>query len=150
MKNTIIIILTLVMLGLTVGSFAVAQKSQEGLVSCGRNDSLPANPTVQQRKEKQCKLSDLIYLLARIINFLLAWAWLISIFYIMWAGYNMITAAGNAEGIATAKTTFSHAIIGFFLIMGSYLLINWIVSLLTGDSTPRAGSLKNILDLFGL
>jgi hypothetical protein len=145
MTNKFRIFIASLVLGLSVFSFASAQS--QGLVTCNRNDNLPANPTVEQRKDNQCKLTDLIYLIERIINFLLAWAWLISIFYVMWAGYNMLGSGGNAEAITSAKTTFSHAIIGFFLIMAAYLLINWVVSLLTGDSTPREGAFEIIRNL---
>src|SRR5258708_208318 len=126
------------LLGLTFANLAAA-----ALVNCGGY-----NP--DGTAQTACEIKDLVFLIERIINFLLAWAWLVSIFYVMWAGYNMIFSGGNSEAIISAKTIFRNAIIGFFIIMGSYLLINWVVSLLTGDSTPRPGSFDIIRSLLPL
>ena len=145
------ILVVCLLLGLTFASVSYA-----ALVNCGRASQLPANFNSLSQVEKtaalkanQCKPSDLIFLIERIINFLLAWAWLVAIFYVMWAGYNMITAGGNSEAIDSAKTTFRNAIIGFFLIMGAYLLINWLVGLLVGvsDSRPEQGAFGIIRNL---
>jgi len=125
----------------------MASFASAALVNCGQASNLPDKPTPEQIQANECKLSDLIFTIERIINFLLSWAWIIAIFYIMWAGYNMMFAAGNSEDIESAKKQFRNAIIGFVLIMASYLLINWIVSLFTGQGDPRAGSFKALQDL---
>jgi hypothetical protein len=61
----------------------------------------------------------------------------------------MISAGGNEEEITKAKGTLSNAIIGFFLIMAAFVLINWIVSLLSGDGVPRIGALMQAFNLIG-
>jgi hypothetical protein len=124
------VFLVCLLLGLTVANFASAQ-----LVNCGGQG------------QTECQIIDLVHLIERIINFLLAWAWLVSLFYIMWAAYNMLGSGGNTEKLEGAKSTLSHAIIGFFLIMAAYLLINWVVSLLTGNAEPRGGSFDVIRSL---
>jgi len=126
-SKNIQIFLACLLLGLSMANFASA-----ALVTCGGYND---NGTPQT----DCKLTDLIFLINRIINFLLSWAWIISMFYIMWAGYNMIFAGGNEEALSAAKTQFSHAVIGFVLIMASYILVNWVVSLFSGTGNPADG-----------
>jgi hypothetical protein len=130
MNSKVLLFVGFLLFGLTVANLASAD-----LVNCGGPG------------ETACTVTDLIFLIERIINFLLAWAWLFSLFFILWASYNMIAAGGNSEALDSAKSTLSHALIGFFLIMAGYLLINFIVGLLTGDSNPRAGAFDSIMDL---
>ena len=56
----------------------------------------------------------------------------------------MLDNGGNEESIATAKTSFKQAVIGFFLIMASFVLINFIVSILFGSGQPREGVFQEI------
>ena len=94
-----------------------------------------------------CTIPDLIQTVVRIINFLLAWAWLIAIFFVAWAAYGFISSTGNEEAIATAKGTFSNAITGFFLIMAMFILINWFAAAFTGGNLLDPLSLENILKI---
>lgn len=120
---------------LLFANFASAQ-----LVNCGGY-----NP--DGSRQTDCAVSDLIFTIERIINFLLAWAWLLAVFFILWGGWEMINAGGNEEGITKGKDTFKHAIIGFFLIMAAYLLVNLFVGLLTGTGVPGAGAFDAIRGL---
>lgn len=112
-----------------------ANFSYAALVTCG-------GPT-----QPPCQISNLIETIVRIINFLLAWAWLIAIFFVAWAAYGFISSTGNEEAITKAKGTFSNAITGFFLIMAMYILINWFAAALTGGDLMSALSLENILKI---
>ena len=110
-----------------------ANYAQADLVKCGG----PA-------PEAPCTIPDLIKTVVAIINFLLSWAWLVSTLFIVWSGWNMLDTGGNEENIATAKTSFKQAVIGFFLIMASFVLINFIVSILFGSGQPRVGTFEEI------
>jgi len=113
-----------------------ANISSAALVNCGGTGQSP------------CQISDIIYLIARIINFLLASAWLISLFMILWAAFTLLGSSGNEEEVTAGKETLRHAIIGFFLIMISYLLINWTVSALIGK--PESGPTDAFQGIFNL
>ena len=113
---------------LIISGLLIADAASAQLVNCGRTG------------QTDCQVNDLIFIVERIINFLLSWAWIVSIFYIMWAGYNMMFSAGDSEALQTAKDKFRHAVIGFVLIMVSYILVNWIVSLFSGPSEARSGA----------
>lgn len=120
-KRTWIAISTMI---LALGLFALPAAA--AIVNCGGYDAnrAPQNP---------CGLGDLVQTVVNIINFLLAWAWIISMFFILWAAYTMIGSGGNEEEITKGKETFKHAILGFFLIMAAFLLINWVIAVLTAQ-----------------
>ena len=117
-----------------------AHPASAALVNCGHYDSAG--------NLDKCDIADLILTVVNIINFLLAWAWLLSMFFILWAAYTLIGSGGNEEAIAKGKGTFKNAIIGFFLIMAAYLLINWIIAALTG--MPINTTTDALLKSFGI
>ncbi len=112
----------------------VGQFAHAAFVTCGGRN---ADGTLQPA----CEISDLIFLVIRVINYLFGFAGLVAMGFIVWAGYGMVTAGGNEEKIAGAKTALSHAIIGFFLVLLAFVLIDAIVSLLGGFS------LKELFDI---
>ncbi len=124
----------LILLATLLGVFLYVNYAHAQLVTCGGPGQSP------------CQIRDIIYLINRIINFLLSWAWLIALFMILWSAFTLGGADGNEETITVGKETLKKAIIGFFLIMISYVLINWIVSALVGRS--EAGSFDAIYNGF--
>jgi amino acid transporter len=114
------------------------QPAQAALVKCGGYN-------MDGTAQPPCKLADVAISIQYIINFLLSGAWLVAIFFIMWAGWGFVNAAGNQEKISEAKKTFSNAVIGFFLVMAVYLLLNAIIFVLTGVDVKDL--LKNYLDI---
>lgn len=121
-----------------LGLFLFVNVGFAAVVTCGKTVDNP----------KECTLVDLVYTVVNIINYLLAWAWLVAIFFIVYSGYGMATSAGNEEKLTTAKAGLDNAITGFFLIMVSYLLINWAVGVLAGPNAPGAGQgfLQKLID----
>jgi len=55
---------------------------------------------------------------------------MVAMLFIIWGGWGMVTAGGNEEKITAAKSVFSHAVIGFFLIMVAFILLDAIVLIL--------------------
>ena len=115
-KRKIIIVATVSLLFIILLPFVQAQAA--GLVGCTDN----------------CSLWDLVLVVVRLINFLLAISGLVAMIFIVWGGWGMITAAGNEEKITTGKATLSNAVIGFFLILVAWVLIDAIVNILAGGS----------------
>jgi ABC-type Fe3+ transport system permease subunit len=142
MKDKSKIILSIVAVCAVFFLFAYSNFAQAALVNCGgyQANGSPQNP---------CKLYDIVISIQNIINFLLSAAWLVAVLFIMWSGWGFLNAAGNQEKIGEAKKTFSNAVIGFFLVMAVYLLLNAIVGNLTGK--PATGLPTDILpDYFNL
>lgn len=136
MKSKIKIALNLV---LPLLLLFVANYAQADLVKCGG----PSDPN-------GCTIPDLLKTIVAIINFMLSWAWLVSTLLIIWGGWGMLTSGGNAENIEGAKATFKQAVIGFFLIMASFVLINFIVAILFGSGQPTAGVFDTLFGQFNL
>jgi hypothetical protein len=128
-SKTKLLFAVFILASLFVGQFASA-----AFVTCGGHN---ADGTIQ----KECELSDLILTVIHIINYLFALASFVAMVFIVWGAYGMITAGGDEEKISGSKTVFSQAVIGFFLVLVSFLLIDAIVSLLGGYS------LKQLFDI---
>lgn len=159
MKNFLVKFLSICILATTIlfsSSLVFAQPATPsptpeaeptGLIKCGKSSELPPDATPEQRKSNECTLTDLLQLVLNIINFLLSWAWLIATLMIVWAGWGMINAGGNDEAISAAKTTLTNAIIGFALILMSFVLLNFVVSMVTGEGTFGTQKLLEAFDL---
>jgi hypothetical protein len=117
-----------------------ANYAQADLVKCG-------GPTAG---EQACTIADLIKTIVAIINLLFSWAWLVSTLLIVWGGWGMVTAGGNAENIEGAKTVFKQAVIGFFLIMASFVLINFVIGILFGDGRGAGAAFVEVFSQFKL
>lgn len=74
-------------------------------------------------------IGDLIVV---VLNSALAFAGIIIVVMIIFAGYKFITSRGDAAAIDSARKTIIFAIVGLFVIMLSYAFISLIVTLLTG------------------
>ncbi|OGE81783.1 MAG: hypothetical protein A3E98_01530 [Candidatus Doudnabacteria bacterium RIFCSPHIGHO2_12_FULL_48_11] len=122
MKNKFILSICLVLLGLTVFSFVAAQ-GETGLVPCGQRGS-----------NNECTLPHLVVLTMRVINFFVGISWIVAMFFMFWGSYGMVAAYGNQEKLTEAKGTFKDAVIGFFLIIIAFLLINFTVLAMTGKN----------------
>ena len=103
---------------LTLASPVFAQ--DKGIVNCGDH----------------CQLGDLVLIIVALINYLFALSGFVTMVFIVWNAWGMITAGGDEENITKAKKGFSHAIIGFFLVLMAWVLIDAIISILGG---PKHG-----------
>src|ERR1700733_5868579 len=89
------------------------------IVGCGHNQA--------GENQNPCTIGDLIGTIKYIINFLLSWAWLVAIFLIVVSGFRMIIARGDTEAISSAKTSLNNAIMGFIIILLSFIILNLVV-----------------------
>ena len=69
---------------------------------------------------------DLPTLIRNVISILLVIAGVVAMIYLIVAGYQYITAGGNAEQATLARQGILNAIIGLVVIFASYLIINFI------------------------
>lgn len=56
-----------------------------------------------------------------------------------WAGFLMITAAGNMSQIQKGKGIFSNVLIGFIIMLAAWLIIDTILSMLVDQSFLQTG-----------
>ena len=117
--NKILIVLIIISLVLPFTVFAqVKAGGAEGfsLVPCGSGGKDP------------CKFSDIIILIIRLINFLLAASAIVAMYHVLLAGWGMMTSLGNPEKIMAAKTGLEKALVGFAIVLLSFAFINLLVT----------------------
>lgn len=97
--------------------------SARGLVPCGgyKDDA----STI---REKPCTVEDVFVLSAKLINFLVATAGFYAVVWIVYSGFGMVLAAGNEESLSKHKKGLTNAIIGFFIVIVAFTLINTVIN----------------------
>ncbi len=83
-------------------------------------------------------------LITNIIRILLIVAGIVALIYMIVGGYQYMTAGGNAEQAAAARTTILNAIIGVIIVFASYAIITWFMGTFIGTTpsptpTPTPG-----------
>lgn len=90
-----------------------------------------------------CKACHLIELANNIINFLIVISVLIASILFAWAGFIMVTSAGNMSKVKKAKDIFVDVLIGIIIVLSGWIIVNTVMSILVGD-TLFGGSWKTI------
>lgn len=72
------------------------------------------------------KIGDLI---SRLLLFIIPAAGVILLFVLIWGGYDFIISQGNAEKVKSAQAKITTGIIGFILLIISYLLVRLIAKI---------------------
>ena len=123
LRNNKIIIALLVCAGiLTAASFVFAQ-SDLGLNDFANQTSLGTKPLGQ--------------IIAEIVRIFLSILGIIAVIIILYAGFLWMTAAGNADKIATAKKLIINAVIGLAIILASLAITQFILSALQNATGTR-------------
>lgn len=94
------------------------EKSGFSLVFCGINGQNP------------CTFNDLVILLVRLVNFLLACAAIVAAYHIVSSGFWIMASMGNPEKLTSSKEGLSRAVIGFGMVLISFAFINLLLGLM--------------------
>ncbi len=86
----------------------------------------------------RCGETSLTSLLQTIINYMLAFAGLIAVIFLIWGGFQYITAGGNEETAEKGKGTVVNAIIGLVIIGLSYVIVNVVIGLIKSNNAGVA------------
>lgn len=65
-----------------------------------------------------------------LITNVLTFLGLLAVVYLLWGGFNILTAAGDDEKVKKGKTVITQAAIGIVVIFLAYSIVSWIFSLL--------------------
>ncbi len=79
-------------------------------------------------------------LITTIINWMLALAGLIAVFFLVVGGFRYIAAGGNEEAAEKGKSTVINAIIGIVIIVLSYVIVNVVSNLVTNVGGGTSGT----------
>jgi len=106
--------LSLFCLPLVVG----AQDS--GLVPCGYGGDL-------------CDTSDAVAFVNNLISFLIQMLGVIAVIALVITGFKLVLSAGNESEWTAAKERFTNIVIGIVIILAAWLIVDTIMSALTGE-----------------
>jgi hypothetical protein len=96
-----------------------------------------------------CSVADIVELVARIFNWLVGFAGIVALMFIIWASLRMFywSLLEDSEGeLSGAKRTLTRAIVGLVIIAISWLIVNTLILVMSGGTT----NLKTILERVGL
>jgi hypothetical protein len=103
----------------------------KGLVPCGCKD-----PIIQKVNNKDvctncCEISDFFVMLARVYDFIVKMiAAPIAVLMLSLGAVFMLISAGNQNLQSTGRTMIKAAVIGLILVLGSWILVNFIMTTL--------------------
>jgi TRAP-type C4-dicarboxylate transport system permease small subunit len=69
-------------------------------------------------------INNLGDLINKIASFVIPLAAIVLFFVLVWGGYDFLLSRGNAEKIKTARAKLTAGIVGFLLLIMSYLIVN--------------------------
>ena len=102
---------------------APAAVQARGLVPCGGYD-----PSLPGGRERPCNIEDIFILVARVTNFLIAFAGVFAVYEIIGGGFWLIVSAGNEEAISKRKGQITAALMGFAMVLMAYMFVNTVVN----------------------
>lgn len=80
------------------------------------------------------KINTLGDLINRVLSFLLPLSGIVLLFVLIWGGYDYMMSQGNPEKIKSAQAKITTGLIGFFLLISSYLIVR-VISTIFGLGT---------------
>lgn len=124
-------------LGLALGMItgAMVLPSNSYAVDCSKNPTAAECPCAINPSSSIC--SDLKKengtdtfntTIKNIINILLSTIGIVSVIIIITAGIRMVTSRGDSGVVAKAMKTISHAVVGLFVAMISFVIVNFVAS----------------------
>lgn len=79
-------------------------------------------------------ICDIALLAQNLLNDAILFAVVVSAVLFAWAGWQYMTSGGNPRQAQKAKGFFTRVLIGLFLIVGAWLLVDTLINVLTGQS----------------
>src|SRR3989338_4101272 len=127
---------TLLAIGLVAGSIAYAATACSLPPAPGPLGYLipPACLQAQSKECPPCGLPEMIQIAVNLSRILLATLGSVTILIVIYGGFVWLTSAGSAERIQKGKKIFEGALIGFVVVVASWVIINFVVAALTGQS----------------
>ena len=75
------------------------------------------------------KIENLGGLISRMLSFIIPLSGIVLLFVLIWGGYDYMMSQGNPEKVKSAQAKITTGIIGFFLLIGSYLIVRVIANI---------------------
>lgn len=101
-----------------------------GLVPCGVGEG------------QMCNACHAVSLVNTLINYLISLFGVIAVIILIIVGFRLVTSGGNTEAWSSAKSAFTNLIIGFILVLASWLIVDTIMKGLTGRGLDAMTSIQ--------
>ncbi len=95
------------------------------------------NPCAQTPKPAYCIGGGIGGVVAIAVEFFFVIAVIISLGFIIYGGIRWITSGGDKQAVATARSTLIAAIVGLLIVFFSYLILNFVLTFLTGSDITK-------------
>lgn len=69
------------------------------------------------------------HIISRVLQFILPLAGVVLLFVLIWGGYDYMMSQGNAEKVKSAQAKITTGLIGFGLLIFSYLLVRLLTTI---------------------
>jgi hypothetical protein len=117
----------LVLVAMMFAVVLIPKEAAAAIVQCGFNTDVLSDGT----NGGMCQLCDVFILVNRAIDYLTVFLSGILTFILIIAGFKLITAQGNVGQAESAKKMITNGIIGFLIVLSSWLIVNTVLSKLT-------------------
>ncbi|MFH0829468.1 MAG: hypothetical protein V1907_04860 [Candidatus Kerfeldbacteria bacterium] len=94
-----------------------------------------ANPPVVIKTNKACGFNDFVKLFTNLASYGLGALAVVGLTVIVWGGFGFILAMGNQEKIQESKKTIWGGVLGTFIVLISFIMVNFFVGMLTGTGS---------------
>lgn len=71
--------------------------------------------------------TDIDVIIGSVIKYLLSFLGVIFLILLVYGGFTWMTARGDSEAVKKSKDIMVNAIIGLAIVLGAYMLTNWII-----------------------
>lgn len=95
--------------------------------------------TGEKNNGNECGIEDMIQVAINIAAIIVGLSGSILLLMFTYGGIMFILAAGNQERVQKAKQILTTAVIGLVIILGAWVMINFIINALTGGETGGPG-----------
>ena len=104
----------------------------------------PLIPTDCRGKAENCGVDDFFQILVNVFKLMLGLLGSLSLLFFIYGGFVWLLSRGNANMIQKGKDIIVGSVIGMSIVLGSWVIINFIIAVFTGD----LGNLGNV-QIFG-
>lgn len=108
----------------------------------GCEESISSNVGGTTRTTNVATLNCLPIVFNRVINFAVAFAGVVALFFIVYSGARYITSGGDPKGVESAKNTLTWSIIGLAVVLLAWAII-YFISIFTGASCIQFFGFEN-------
>lgn len=88
----------------------------------------------QGATDAKCGLPEMVQIAINLSRILLATLGSVTLLIVVYGGFIWLTSAGSSERIQKGRKIFEGALIGFVIVIGSWVIINFVIAALTGQS----------------